>query len=163
MKAPGSKRLTLKHGKLLSNVAFKFNLRRYSMDRSINPLSCEPSMHDVDPYQVSKGLHSPDLWEGRRRATTSGMSTMQPTKILLFPAVFDRPRELLKPARKDCARQEPDAYGTKKKNLWVTEKRLMRFQQERWKVGPGGLCSPRHRLQFNSILEGRMWMMTWQA
>ena len=48
---------------------------------------------------VSKGLHSPDLWE-RRRATTSGMSTMQPTKILLFPAVFDRPRELLKPARK---------------------------------------------------------------
>jgi len=29
LKAPGSKRLKLKSDKLLSNVAFKFNLRRY--------------------------------------------------------------------------------------------------------------------------------------
>jgi hypothetical protein len=30
MKAPGSKRLNLEHDKLVSNFAFKFNLRRYS-------------------------------------------------------------------------------------------------------------------------------------
>jgi hypothetical protein len=30
LKAPESKRLTLEHEKLLSNFAFKFNLRRYS-------------------------------------------------------------------------------------------------------------------------------------
>ena len=29
LKAPGTKRLKLKHDELLSNVAFKFNLRRY--------------------------------------------------------------------------------------------------------------------------------------
>ena len=31
---PGPKRSKLKHDKLLSNVAYKFNLRRYSVDRS---------------------------------------------------------------------------------------------------------------------------------
>jgi len=30
LKAPGTKRLKLKHGEQLSNFAFKFNLRRYS-------------------------------------------------------------------------------------------------------------------------------------
>jgi hypothetical protein len=32
LKAPATKRLKLKHDKLLSNVAFKFKLRRYTMD-----------------------------------------------------------------------------------------------------------------------------------
>jgi len=31
LNAPGSKRLKLKHHKLLSNLAFNFNLRRYIM------------------------------------------------------------------------------------------------------------------------------------
>ena len=33
LKAPGSKRLKLEHGKLLSIFAFNFNLRRYSVVR----------------------------------------------------------------------------------------------------------------------------------
>jgi hypothetical protein len=33
-KASGSKRLTLKHGELLSNIAFDFNLRYYTTARS---------------------------------------------------------------------------------------------------------------------------------
>ena len=32
MKAPGTKHLTLEYDKLLSNVAFKFKLRRYSKE-----------------------------------------------------------------------------------------------------------------------------------
>ena len=31
LKAPGTKRLKVKYGKLLSNFAFKFNLRRFIM------------------------------------------------------------------------------------------------------------------------------------
>jgi len=32
LKAPGTERLKLKHDEPLSNFAFKFNLRRYSME-----------------------------------------------------------------------------------------------------------------------------------
>jgi hypothetical protein len=33
LKAPGSKRLKLQYGRLLSSFAFKFNLRRYSLSQ----------------------------------------------------------------------------------------------------------------------------------
>mmetsp|Transcript_23879 Transcript_23879/g.58525 ORF Transcript_23879/g.58525 Transcript_23879/m.58525 type:complete len:206 (-) Transcript_23879:156-773(-) len=99
---------------------------------SINPLSCEPSQHDVDPYQVKMGLKATNFWDVRR-PTTSGMGTMKPTKQLEFPTIYDRPRELLKLAHKDCSKQELDPYRTRNKNLWVTEKRLMAFRAERWK------------------------------
>jgi xanthine dehydrogenase molybdopterin-binding subunit B len=35
LKAPGTRRLKPKHDKLLSNVSFKCNLRRYIMDRAL--------------------------------------------------------------------------------------------------------------------------------
>ena len=42
MEAPGAERVKLKHDKLLSNVHFKFNLRRYTM---------------VPPYTPDEGHH----------------------------------------------------------------------------------------------------------
>jgi hypothetical protein len=37
--APGSKRLRLKYDQLLSNFAFKFNLRRYNVAEQVKPVS----------------------------------------------------------------------------------------------------------------------------
>lgn len=106
---------------------------------SINPLACEPSQHDVDPYRVKIGVKAPDFWE-RMRPTTSGMGTMKSTRPLVFPAVFDRPRELNKVPRKDCARQGIDPYRVRSVNMWDTDKRLMSFRRERWRgtMGKGG-------------------------
>ena len=39
LKAPGSKRLKLEHEKLLSNVGFNFNLRRYTKE-TFDPKGC---------------------------------------------------------------------------------------------------------------------------
>jgi len=38
LKAPGTKRLKLKHDEPLSNFAFKFNLRRYTKETTWGPL-----------------------------------------------------------------------------------------------------------------------------
>ena len=62
---------------------------------------------------------------------------MKPTRQLIFPAVFDRPRELTPLPKKDCARQGIDPYRTKDKNLWETDKRLMSFRLERWRGSKG--------------------------
>jgi hypothetical protein len=59
--------------------------------------------YSLDPYRVKVGVKAPDFWE-RKRPTTSGVGTMKATRQQIFPAVFDRPRELTKLPRKDCAR-----------------------------------------------------------
>ena len=112
---------------------------------SINPLACEPSRHDVDPYRVngySVAGKAPDFWE-RKRPTTSGVGTMRPQRQLTFPTAFERPRELNPEPRKDCMRQGLDPYGAKKKNLWVTDKKLMSFRLERWRGKKGSFESTR--------------------
>jgi len=40
LKAPGTKRLKLKYDELLSHLAFKFNLRRYTWVTTTQPPSC---------------------------------------------------------------------------------------------------------------------------
>jgi len=51
MKPPGTKRLKLKQNRLLSNVAFKFNLRRYNLERGtrvcIVEVGCGTSTHSM--------------------------------------------------------------------------------------------------------------------
>jgi hypothetical protein len=42
-KAPGTKRLKLKYDKVLSSLAFKFNLRRYTWGRTRRPVSAASS------------------------------------------------------------------------------------------------------------------------
>jgi hypothetical protein len=37
LKAPGTQRLNLKYDKLLSSLAFEFNLRRYNEDATLKP------------------------------------------------------------------------------------------------------------------------------
>jgi len=104
---------------------------------SINPLSCEPSQHDVDPYRVKVGVKAPDFWE-RKRPTTSGIGTMKATRQLLFPDINFRPRELSSVPRKDCARQEVDPYQTTKRNLWAADNSLMAFRLDRWRSAKEG-------------------------
>jgi hypothetical protein len=47
LKAPGTKRLKLTCDKLLSNVAFSLNLRRYTEDALITVLHAPPEEEDV--------------------------------------------------------------------------------------------------------------------
>jgi hypothetical protein len=52
LNAPGNKRLKLKYAELLSNFAFKFNLRRYSTG---NPsLALPPELNDIVQIQCSR-------------------------------------------------------------------------------------------------------------
>ena len=52
--AIGTKRLKLRNYQLLSNVAFNFNLRRYSM-ASIQPLRTSAAFDHLSPLEVSPG------------------------------------------------------------------------------------------------------------
>ena len=50
LKAPVTKRLKLQYETLLSNVAFKFNLRRYSL--SASPFSAQPPQRPLGKAQT---------------------------------------------------------------------------------------------------------------
>ena len=56
MKAPGNERLKLKYEELLSNVAFKFNLRRYNKDQRAAQRSVRGDKIDKHDL-VGRGLH----------------------------------------------------------------------------------------------------------
>jgi len=63
LKAPGSKRLKLEHEKLLSNVGFNFNLRRYN----VVPLN---SIRNHPPPELLEESHCAAVCEvGRCRLT----------------------------------------------------------------------------------------------
>ena len=68
LKAPGSERLKLKYDALLSNVAFNFNLRRYTVDvdwKAGDVVVLASSNHNPDEAETvtlltvaGRGLHS---------------------------------------------------------------------------------------------------------
>ena len=60
LKAPGTLRLKHKHVKLLSNFAFEFNLRRYSVvyNGTKSPMYPHTTAYDVDAAISGRGLHS---------------------------------------------------------------------------------------------------------
>ena len=56
LKAPGTKRLKLKYDELLSNVAFKFNLRRYieELAAKAHDRAAESATMDADIKKLAK-------------------------------------------------------------------------------------------------------------
>ena len=57
-KPPGTKRLKLKCDILLSNFAFKFNLRRYTMARTSTSVTTVAARRCTWPRPTGRGLHS---------------------------------------------------------------------------------------------------------
>jgi len=56
VKPPGTKRFKLEYGKLLSNFAFKFNLRRYNMVRVVlNVRGVPRGTHNLDYDVATRG------------------------------------------------------------------------------------------------------------
>ena len=66
LKAPGIKLLKLKYDKLLSNFAFKFNLRRYTLDDDgASDPYCEVALVDpkgMSPEQSQAGAYTRPLF-----------------------------------------------------------------------------------------------------
>ena len=58
VKPPGSERLKLKCDVLLSNAAFKFNLRRYSMDDPSHPPKARPGRERSARHVIQRILNS---------------------------------------------------------------------------------------------------------
>jgi hypothetical protein len=55
LKAPGSKRLKLQDEKMLSNMAFKFNLRRYTtVNRAIIVTASQMAVYDKSKERIQK-------------------------------------------------------------------------------------------------------------
>ena len=65
LKAPGTKRLKLKHDKLLSSFAFKFNLRRYTMLAAANAAAAAEAAHagahpdTLSRFKSASAAHNP--------------------------------------------------------------------------------------------------------
>jgi hypothetical protein len=71
LKAPRPKRLKLKCDVLLSNIAFKFNLRRYTVDDVFNRFDTDSNNTLVGPGQISLVTSWDDIYDKVRQSVTS--------------------------------------------------------------------------------------------
>jgi hypothetical protein len=134
---------------LLSNFAFKPNLRRYIKGQGANQAL-------LDAVQLARALVRTDEFEPpgveRKFGTVRRFQAASaPTGQGVDGDGSDNDNDIAGAA----ARIQSGATGAVGGEVDAVSLALARFEAEML-VGPGGLCTPRHRLQCNSINEGHM-------